>query len=257
MIKRWGGVCVLVLALGAYGCDTANGGQIGDAGAGGSGAGGSGAGGSGAGGSGAGGSGAGGSGAGGSGAGGSGAGGSGAGGSGAGGSGAGGSGAGGSGAGGSGTGGGSGSCAPALGKMVPLLTSGGPTPIYTDMDNGFAISAVNCATPMLCDVTFSFRGIGANAYGDALAFDSSDSLLIAFFDRDGNARNANNVSIVLHMQGMGGTVDVRYDGDTAVSFPTTPGQAIDLSGTLAHEIEVTSTGGFIFWQALNYDHECL
>jgi hypothetical protein len=148
-------------------------------------------------------------------------------------------------------------CTPTAGLMVPLPTSGAPTPTYTDMTNGFTISAVNCQTPLLCDVTSSFRGIGSNAFGDGIAFDGSDSLLISFFDQDGNSQTASNVSLLLHPQGIGGTVDVRVDGGGASSVLTTPGAAVVLSVASAKDIEVTSTGGFIFWQQLDYDHDCL
>ncbi|MFW2389149.1 MAG: hypothetical protein ACN4G0_12480, partial [Polyangiales bacterium] len=148
-------------------------------------------------------------------------------------------------------------CTPAPGLMVALPTSGAPSPTYTDVTNGFTISAVNCQTPLLCDVTNSFRGIGSNAYGDSVTFDGSDSLLISFFDQHGNSRTASNVSLVLYPQGVGGTADVRVDGVGAGSVSTSPGQATDLSVASAHDIEVTSTGGFVFWQQLNYDHDCL
>ena len=148
-------------------------------------------------------------------------------------------------------------CMPTPGINVTLPTSGAPTPIYTNTANGFEISAVNCATPTRCDVTFSPFGVGSNAYGDIGRFDPSDSLLISFFDQEGNPRNANTVSIELSAAGVSGTVDVRFDGGLAVPFPAVIGQAIDLSGTSAHEIEVTSTSGAIFWKALSYNHECL
>jgi len=151
-------------------------------------------------------------------------------------------------------------CTPTPDVTVDLPTSVLPAvlgPTYTDMTNGFTIDAVNCNTPMLCDITTTFRGIGSNAYGDAFAFDSSDSLLISFFDQDGNARSASTVMIVLHPQGAAGSVSVLFDGVGPVTYLTVPGQAIDLSGTSAHEIEVTNTAGSIFWQSLNYDHDCL
>jgi hypothetical protein len=142
-----------------------------------------------------------------------------------------------------------------LPALVPNAVVG---PTYTDMTNGFVISAVNCATPLLCDITSTFRGLGANAYGDGLAFDPSDAFLIEFFDEKGNARTASNVAIVLHPQGTSGTADVRIDGGVlAVSVPMLTGQANVVSVGSAHAIEVTSTSGFVFWQQLDYDHDCL
>ena len=149
-------------------------------------------------------------------------------------------------------------CMPAPGLDVTLPTSGAPTPVYTDMANGFTISADNCGTQVNCDVTFTFRGISANTYGDGSAFDQSDSLLISFFDQDGIARTASNAAIVLNVQGTGGTVNVSVDGAAPVSLSATPGSTLDLSMASAHEIQVTSTPGlFVFWQALQYDHDCL
>ncbi|MGB5267777.1 MAG: hypothetical protein WBN30_14375, partial [Polyangiales bacterium] len=69
---------------------------------------------------------------------------------------------------------------------------------------------------------------------------------------------ANTVSIELSAAGAPGSVDVLFDGVSAGSFMAVPGQAIDLvGGPTAHEIEVTSTSGSIFWKALSYNHECL
>jgi len=149
-------------------------------------------------------------------------------------------------------------CMPSSNMDVTLPTSGTPTPVYTDMANGFTISAANCGTQVNCDVTFSFRGAAANTYGDAFAFDRSDSLLISFFDQNGVARTASNVAIVLHPQGTSGTVNVSVDGAAPVSLSATRGTTLDLSMASAHEIQVTSTPGlFVFWQALQYDHGCL
>jgi hypothetical protein len=65
------------------------------------------------------------------------------------------------------------------------------------------------------------------------------------------------VAIVLSPQGTSGTANVRIDGGLAVSVPMTRGQANVVSVPSAHAIEVTSTSGFIFWQQLDYDHDCL
>lgn len=149
-------------------------------------------------------------------------------------------------------------CMPSSNLVVTLPTSGAPTPVYTDMANGFTISAANCGNQVNCDVTFSFRGASANTYGDAFAFDQRDSLLISFFDQNGVARTASNVAIVLHPQGTGGTVNVSLDGAAPVSLSATRGSTLQLSMASAHEIQVTSTPGlFVFWQALQYDHDCL
>ena len=145
-------------------------------------------------------------------------------------------------------------CAPTPDVTADLPTSVlnevlGPT--YTDMTNGFTISAIGG------DITTSFRGLGSNAAGGFAGFDPGDSFLIEFFDQDGNSRTASQVSIVLHPQGTSGTADVRVDGGTAVSVPMVTGQANIVSVASAHEIEVTSTAGQIFWQQLDYDHDCL
>jgi len=148
-------------------------------------------------------------------------------------------------------------CMPAPALNVTLPTSGAPTPVYTDMADGFTISAVNCGAQVNCDVAFSTFGIGANTYGGAAAFDPSDSLLIAFFDGNGIPRTASNVSLVLSTAGTAGTVDVSVDGGMATSFPASLGATIAISPASAHEIQVTSTSGSIFWKVLQYDHDCL
>ena len=151
-------------------------------------------------------------------------------------------------------------CAPTpdvTANLPALVPNGVVGPTYTDIANGFKISVVNCPTPAGCDITSTFRGLGARGYGDGLTFDPSDSFLIEFFDEKGNARTASNVAIVLHPQGTSGTANVRIDGGLAVPVTMTTGQANIVSVASAHAIEVTSTSGAIFWQQLDYDHDCL
>jgi hypothetical protein len=153
-------------------------------------------------------------------------------------------------------------CSPAPGISVILPTSGLPTPTYTDVSNGFTISAADCAGLPKCDVTFSApRGIGANAYGDALRIDPFDSLQIDFFDLDGNPQDASNVSILLFTNGIEGTVEVAVDGGAPSTVTATPGLPLDLSGITGHSFKITLTNSvptaFHFWSVLSYDHECL
>jgi hypothetical protein len=156
-------------------------------------------------------------------------------------------------------------CTPSPGMMVTLPTSedpsGDPIPVYTDLASGFAIAAAGCSALNKCDVTFSFRGIGANAHGGLLAIDPGDSLLLEYFDANGNARTATDVQILLYAGGTEGVVEVAFDGGSAMSFSAVPGQAIDLTGFTAHAFEVTLTDSVpsarIFWQKLQYDHDCL
>jgi len=100
--------------------------------------------------------------------------------------------------------------------------------------------------------------MGSSAYVTP-AMDPQDALSLQFFDLDSNSSTASNVLIHLSSQGASGTVDVRFDGGPVVQYPAILGQPIDLSPTSAHEIEVTmsSASGQIFWQALEYDHDCL
>ncbi|MBT8483536.1 MAG: hypothetical protein HKP36_18345, partial [Myxococcales bacterium] len=110
-------------------------------------------------------------------------------------------------------------------------------------------------------------GVGANAFGDQFRIDLSnppgatgDSLRIEFFDLDGNARDASNVSVLLFTNGVGGMVSVTVDGGAALSLPATPGAPLVLPGT-GHSFEVTLMNGvptpYHTWSQLSYDHECL
>jgi hypothetical protein len=129
------------------------------------------------------------------------------------------------------------------------------------MTNGFAISAANCEARPKCEVTFSDpRGIGANAFADALRIDPGDSLQIDFFDMEGNARTASNVEISLFRNGIAGTVEVVVDGQAPATMMAIPGATLALPGA-GHSFQVTVTTteptAFHFWSALSYDHECL
>jgi len=152
-------------------------------------------------------------------------------------------------------------CTPTPGVMVTLPTSGAPTPTYDDMANGFSLSAANCDTRPKCNVTFSFRGVGADAYTGILAIDPNDSLRLEFFDGDGNPGTVTDLQILLYTGGVAGIVDISVDSGTAFQQDAMPGDVIDLTGTTAHQVEVTLTdadpSSRLFWQGLAYDHDCL
>jgi hypothetical protein len=153
-------------------------------------------------------------------------------------------------------------CTPTPNVMVTLPTSGLPTPTYDDMANGFSLSAADCDSRPKCNVTFSFRGVGTDAYGGILAINPNDSLLLEFFDGDGNPGTVTDLQILLFNGGVGGIVEISVDGSTMpFSQAVTPGDVIDLTGTTAHDVQVTLTddnpSSRIFWQELAYDHDCL
>jgi hypothetical protein len=151
-------------------------------------------------------------------------------------------------------------CTPTPGIVVTLPTSGAPTPTYTDMSNGFTISAANCDMLPLCDVTFSFYGVGANANGSASAMEMNDVLVIEFFDAMGVPSLASNVALILNSAGDPGNIVVAVDGGAPVMESAIPGAAIPLSSSSAHKIEVSVPDldtARLYWAELDYDHDCL
>jgi hypothetical protein len=139
--------------------------------------------------------------------------------------------------------------------MITLPTSGTDMPVYTDMANGFTISAP------IGNVSFGAFGIGCDANGSRSGFEESDRLVIEFFDSSGAPSTASNVSIVLSGAGVSGNVVIAVDdGPAGAPVPATTGQPIAIGQNGVHKIDVSvpdPDSARVYWAELVFDHDCL
>lgn len=144
-------------------------------------------------------------------------------------------------------------CSLVTGLDVSLPTSGTPTETYTDLTNGFTLSAP------IGQVTFSPFGVGANANGSALGFDANDRLIVAFVDSAGGASSATAITVGLSSAGVAGTVEVIADGGGPMAVSVSPGGSIYVAAQ-ATQFEIRAPDGDpvqIYWETLSYIHDCL
>jgi hypothetical protein len=128
-------------------------------------------------------------------------------------------------------------------------------PVYTDMANGFTISAP------IGNVSFGAFGIGCDANRSRSGFEENDRLIIEFFDSGGAPSTASNVSIVLSGAGVSGNVVIAIDdGPPGAPVPVTRGQPIVIGQNGVHKIDVSVPDldlARIYWEGLAFDHDCL